>query len=61
MIETDKFIGKKFTVSNNLLPVIESTEYIERENLLDWLDEVKAEGEKNRNDGLEPFQYELFF
>ena len=60
MIETDKFIGKKFTVSNNLLPVIESTEYIEREGVLDWLDGVRAEDKKNREDGIEPFQYELF-
>ena len=60
MIETDKFIGKKFTVSNNLLPVIESTEYIEREGILDWLDGVRAEDKKNREDGIEPFQYELF-
>ena len=60
MVETDKFIGKKFTVSNNLLPVIESTEFIERENILDWLDGIRAEDKKNREDGIEPFQYELF-
>ena len=60
MIETDKFIGKKFTVSNNLLPVIKSTEYIEREGVLDWLDEVRAEDKDNRDNGIEPLQYELF-
>jgi len=60
MVETDTFVGKKLTVNNNLLPIIDSTEFIKREDILDWIDGVRAEDKKNKEDGEEPFQYELF-
>ena len=60
MIETDLYKGKKFIKSSILEPVILSTDFIERENFLDWLDEVKANKDKEDKDVVEPFQYELF-